>query len=109
MPSDRSEQTSNRDQRVTDQGTSVEVPTDAGSDAINDGAILSPSQEPVEQHPEGTDTTMTTHGEQPRSVALRTLPPFVKNGNRSIKVKALLHEASTKTYFNVHVAAELGL
>ena len=33
----------------------------------------------------------------------------MKNGDRSLKVNALLDEASTKTYLNADVAAELGL
>ena len=41
--------------------------------------------------------------------ALRTVPVKVKNGNRSIVVNALLDDASTKTYLNADVAAELGL
>ena len=42
-------------------------------------------------------------------IALRTVPIILKNGNRSIKVNALLDDASTKTYINRDVAAELGL
>ena len=42
-------------------------------------------------------------------IALRTVPIILKNGNRSIKVNALLHNARTKTYINADVAAELGL
>ena len=42
-------------------------------------------------------------------IALRTVPIILKNGNRSIKVNALLHNASAKTYINADVAAELGL
>ena len=33
----------------------------------------------------------------------------MKNGDRSLKVNALLDEANTKTYLNADVAAELGL
>jgi len=54
-------------------------------------------------------TTVTSQSAQPRFVALRTVPVFLKNGNRRIKVNALLDEASTKTYLNADVAAELGL
>ena len=42
-------------------------------------------------------------------VALRTVPVFLKNSYRRIKVNALLDDASTKTYLNADVAAELGL
>jgi len=38
--------------------------------------------------------------------ALRTIP---KNGNKKLKVNALLDDASTKTYLNTDVAAELDL
>ena len=42
-------------------------------------------------------------------IALRTVPIILKNGNQSIKVNALLDNASIKTYINADVAAELGL
>lgn len=71
--------------------------------------VFSPPQEPVEQLTERSHTTVTTHGVQPRFVALRTVPVFLKNGHRRIKVNALLDEASTKTYLNADVAAELEL
>ena len=34
---------------------------------------------------------------------------ILKNGNRKVQVKALLNEASTKTYINADVASEFGL
>ena len=46
-----------------------------------------------------------THG----IVALRTVPVYLTNGNRKLKVNALLDDASTKAYINADVAAELGL
>ena len=42
-------------------------------------------------------------------VGLRTVPVKVKNGDRWMTVNALLDDASTKTYINADVAAELGL
>ncbi|CAH3022996.1 unnamed protein product, partial [Porites evermanni] len=42
-------------------------------------------------------------------LALRTIPVILKNGNRAIKVNALLDEASTKTYINADMASELRL
>ena len=51
-------------------------------------------------------TTITTN---PGTIALRTIPVYLRNGNRKIKVNALLDDASTKTYINSDVAAELGL
>ena len=43
------------------------------------------------------------------SIALRTIPVYLKNGNKRLKVNALLDDASTKTYINADVAAEIGL
>ena len=43
------------------------------------------------------------------SIALRTIPVYLKNGNKRLKVNALLDDASTKTYINANVAAEIGL
>ena len=42
-------------------------------------------------------------------IALRTVPVILKNGDQSLKVNALLDDASTKTYVNSDVAAQLGL
>ena len=42
-------------------------------------------------------------------IALRTVPVILRNGSRSLKVNALLDDASTKTYVSEEVAAELGL
>ena len=42
-------------------------------------------------------------------VLLRTVPVILTNGNRRIKVNALLDEASTQTYLNEDVNQELGL
>ena len=39
----------------------------------------------------------------------RTVPVLLKNGGRSLKVNALLDDASTKSYVNADVAAELGM
>ena len=47
--------------------------------------------------------------EAPSFVALRTVPVILKNGNRRIEVNALLDDASTRTYLNSDVAAQLGL
>ena len=46
--------------------------------------------------------TETTGG-----VPLRTIPVYLKNGNKRLKVNALLDDDSTKTYLNTDVAAEL--
>ena len=66
-----------------------------------------------EQKPtmERSHTTMERKEETSRAhfTALRTVPVRVKNGNRSIVVNALLDDASTKTYLNADIAAELKL
>ncbi|XP_067040969.1 uncharacterized protein [Acropora muricata] len=60
-----------------------------------------------------TERSMTTvdhnNSEAPAFVALRTVPVILKNGNRRIEVNALLDDASTRTYLNSDVAAQLGL
>ena len=60
-----------------------------------------------EQKVEQIDTTMVT--ETTGNIALRTIPVYIKNGNQKLQVNALLDNASTKTYINTDVAAELGL
>ena len=43
------------------------------------------------------------------NIALRTIPVYPKSGTGNLKVNALLDDASTKTYINADIAAELGL
>lgn len=53
--------------------------------------------------------TMLVQGDyKPDFIALRTVPIKLKNGNRSLRVNALLDDASTKTYVNSDIAAALG-
>lgn len=42
-------------------------------------------------------------------IGLRTVPVILKNGDGSLTLNALLDDATTKTYINADVAAELGL
>ena len=42
-------------------------------------------------------------------IGLQTVPVILENGERSLKNNALLDDASTKSYINADVAAELGL
>lgn len=42
-------------------------------------------------------------------IGLRTVLAILINGGRYLKINALLDDASTKTYLNADVAAELGL
>lgn len=58
---------------------------------------------------ERKDRTMVGRDKKSNFVTLRTVPVILKNGNGRVKVNALLDDASTKTYINADVAAELGL
>ena len=71
--------------------------------------VLLPPREPGDKQAERSHTTTTAEGTQTGFLALRTVPVILKNGNRAIKVNALLDEVSTKTYINADVASELGL
>jgi len=96
------------DRREVEQGASGGSQSVAETETSNEMS-LTPPQESVEQATERSHTTVTSQNAQPRFVALRTVPVILKNGNRRIKVNALLDEASTKTSLNADVAAELGL
>ena len=55
-------------------------------------------------------TTMVTQSHvRADFIGLWTVPVILTNGGRSLKINALLDDASTKTYVNADVAAELGL
>ena len=71
--------------------------------------VFLPPPEPGDNQAERSHTTTTGEGTQTGFLALRTVPVILKNGNRAIKVNALLDEASTKTYINADVASDLGL
>ncbi len=113
VPSDRGYQANSRDQQERVHGPSEDSQADAGSETSNgmerNPVVFSPPQEPVEQPTGRSHTTVTTHGVQPRFVALRNVPVFLKNGHRRIKVNTLLDKASTKTYLNADVTAQLKL
>jgi len=70
---------------------------------------------PNEGEPEVTgesaiqNKSYTTIMTNPGTIALRTIPVYLKNVKERIKVNALLNDASTKTYVNSDVAAKLGL
>lgn len=57
---------------------------------------------------QGQTTMMAQNYLRTDLIGLRTVPIFVKNGDRLIKLNALLEDASTQTN-NTNVAAELGL
>ena len=59
------------------------------------------------QSQQTTVTNIDDH--RPNYIAFRTVPVMLRNGDRSLKVNALLDDGSTKSYLNADVAAELGL
>lgn len=54
-------------------------------------------------------TMVTQQSSSLQFTALRVIPVYLENGKRGVVVNALLDDASTKTYLNADVAAELGL
>ncbi|MCG8112260.1 MAG: retropepsin-like domain-containing protein, partial [Candidatus Thiodiazotropha taylori] len=71
-------------------------------------------EQPVSSATEGKASieqmTMLTQNQfRGNYVGLRTVPVIVRNGDIVLTVNALLDDASTKTYINADVAAELGL
>ena len=70
-----------------------------------------PATEGKQQQPERSHTTMVHAKENVKEEynALRTVPLILKNRGQKLVVNALLDDASTKTYVNSDVAAELGL
>jgi hypothetical protein len=66
------------------------------------------------EHPTEVERSLTTRiesktSQQQEFLAMRTVPVVLINGNRRMTMNALLDDASTKTYINADVAAELGL
>ena len=105
---DRSEEVNSPDRCDVEQGASGGSQVLAESETINKMTLTLP-QDPVQQVTERSHTALTSQIVQPRFVALRTVPVFLKNGYRRIKVNASLDDASTKTNLNADVAAKLGL
>ena len=68
------------------------------------------------EHNKGSLATTTTmmcsksiDNRDNRATALRIIPVILKNGHKRLKVNALLDDASTQTYVNSDIAAELDL
>ena len=80
------------------------------SSEISHKAVVSSTEgEPKQKDNQKNTTMMSDTVENCGNIALRTIPVYLKSGNRKLKVSALLDDASTKTYINADVAAELGL
>jgi len=57
-----------------------------------------------------SESKLTMHIDtNPDLIALRTIPVYIKGNNKTVRVNALLDEASTQTYINSSVAHELGI
>ena len=69
---------------------------------FRDSFIPQNEAHPIQEHTHNNHT-------QENTLSLRTVPVFLENGERRIKVNALLDDASTKTYVNTDVAHELGV
>ena len=54
-------------------------------------------------------TMVTQSNIRANFIRLRTVPVILKNGERSLKINALLDNASTKSCINADVVAELGI
>ncbi|XP_065052322.1 uncharacterized protein LOC135681677 [Rhopilema esculentum] len=88
-------------------------------EAFNQQSVSSSSQQQLSssvtegerlQRNFATQTTMVcSKSDVKGATALRTIPVVLKNGCRRLKLNALLDDASTQTYVNEDVAAELGL
>jgi hypothetical protein len=82
---------------------------------LHDSKKQSSLQDPMQQATmeRGKETTMLATSPSlhkvPNFVSLRTVPVYLSNGRKHVIVNALIDEASTKTYLNTDIAAELGL
>ena len=74
----------------------------------NSTQVKTPSQSDRKQS-ESSNTYVTKTENSQSFLSLRTVPVYLSNGNKTVKVNALLDEASTRTYVNEDIAAELGL
>ena len=83
---------------------------------VAEGALNSPSVSASGSNIEGESSQRTltsTTGEKStvssEFAALETVPVYLTSGKRTLKVNALLDNASSRSYLNSDVAAELGL
>ena len=80
----------------------------SGGGTISEDETTSVTEGKPQQQPHQT-TMITQNYSKVDYIALRTVPIILKIGGLSLQVNALLDEASTKSYVNSDVAAELGL
>ena len=79
-PADRGEQGVSHDRPEMEQGASGGSQTVTQSE--RNEMSLTPSHDLIEQATERYHSIVTSQNAQPRFVALRTIPVFLKNGNR---------------------------
>ena len=72
----------------------------------NDARLQNASVGKSEVNKAHSDTSLLS--EVANFIALRTVPVVWKNRDKSLKVNALLDDASTRSYLNAYVAGELG-
>ena len=70
---------------------------------MRDPFIPSTEQSLIQEH------THNNNCKDDTTISLRTIPVFLENGERRIKINALLDDGSTKTYINSDVSHELGV
>nr|XP_047144781.1 uncharacterized protein LOC124818257 [Hydra vulgaris] len=92
-------------------GNKCEKSRKCGTDGCQEvhNRLLHLKKQTREKREETTLVTKFSSKNQIQEVAMRTLPVIITNGKLLIKVNALLDDASTQTYINSDVAAELGL
>ena len=95
---------SNADKGVPQQKKNVDV-----NQSVNPSKTTGLSSEGETADKNEDATMMSKTSKTMGNVALRTVSVYLKNGDRKLKINALLDDASTKTYVNADVAAELGL
>ena len=95
-------------EKVDKNGAQQQKSTNTNQGILSSKGDISPIE--GENADRNVDTTMVAEASKRMgNVALRTVSVYLRNGDRKLKINALLDDASTKTYVNADVAAELGL
>ena len=91
----------------SDQSAALRKKSENDEQVVQAGSSREGDQKVEKKIAVSTEATLVTGSNG--SIALRTIPVYQKNGNKKLRVNALLDDASTKTYLNTDVAAEMGL
>ena len=101
--------------RMLHSGTQERVPSGV---SVDDNPVGVPKAETVDNDSSskrcmegepGSGTFVTSLSKSTEYLPLRTIPVIVKNGNKSMRINALLDDGSTRSYINEDVADCLGL